>query len=120
MNAAQPAAQPPDRCHRAARGTQRPIAARAQRSEQGTGTAVVIAGLLRRREMQHRRREAGKPFQAAARVEITDQRRDARSAQFGAAPGVASEREDMRVWPQQGHAAHADVTAANYQNARPA
>ena len=97
-----------------------PITARAQRSEQGAGAAVIVAGLLRWREMQHRRREARKPFQAAARVEIADQRRDASGAQFGAALGVAGEREDMRAWPQQGHAAHADVTAANNQHARPA
>jgi hypothetical protein len=70
--------------------------------------------------MQHCRCEAGKPFQATARVEVADQRCNASSAQFGAAFGVAGECEDMRVWPQQGHAAHADVTAANYQNARPA
>ncbi|GGC17922.1 hypothetical protein GCM10011400_00410 [Paraburkholderia caffeinilytica] len=70
--------------------------------------------------MQHRPSEAGEPLQTAAHVEVADQRRDAGGAQFGAAFGVAGEREDMRAWPQQGHAAHADVTAANNQHARPA
>jgi hypothetical protein len=49
--------------------------------------------------MQHRRREPGKPFQAAAHVEIAEQRRDPGSAQLGAAFGVTGEREDMRAWP---------------------
>jgi len=58
-----------------------------------------LHGFLRRREMQHRRREPGKPFQAAAHVEIAEQRRGPGSAQFGAALGVTGEREDMRARP---------------------
>jgi hypothetical protein len=47
--------------------------------------------------MQHRRREAREPFQAAAHIEIADQRRDARRAKFGAAPGMTGQCKDVRA-----------------------
>ena len=52
--------------------------------------AVVVALFLRRREMQHGRRQAREPSEARTVIEIADDRRRARRAQFGDALGDGS------------------------------
>ena len=104
---------------RAARSATSP--ARASVASNARGTAVVVAGFLRRREMQHGRREAREPFQAAAHVEIADQRRrrPRRAIRRGARHGWSARRH-ARAARSKRHAAHADIAASDDQHARPA
>jgi hypothetical protein len=111
------AAQPRYRRNRTACG---PDAACAQGCEQRACTAVVVAGLLRRSQMQHAWREARKPLQAAARIKVADYRRHARRAQFGATGRLGCQRKKVRARPQQLGATHADIAAAHNEHARSA
>jgi hypothetical protein len=70
--------------------------------------------------MQHGWRETRKAFQAAAYIEIADERRGARGAQFGAARGLSRQGKNVRARSQKFDAAHADIAATDDQHARPA
>ncbi|GAB2877829.1 hypothetical protein GCM10027093_11440 [Paraburkholderia jirisanensis] len=90
------AALPSDGRMRGPRETRRSAnTRRSKRGKQRARAAIFSAILLRRRKMQHDRREPRQTFEAARRVQIADQRRDARRAQRCATFGMAGQRKDM-------------------------
>lgn len=68
-------------------------ARRAQGREQRTRAAVGVAFALRRRKMQHVRRDAREPAKAALRIEVAGNRQRARGTKFGGAFRMMRERD---------------------------
>jgi len=68
--------------------------------------------------MHDPRRQAGQPAQAGAVIEVGHDGYRARGAQLGAALGPAGDGKHAKARTQQWQQAHADIAAAQYQQAR--